>query len=216
MDDYISAESSSRQLVAKLAKIMAQIKYVPKRGRNEFHKYDYATEADIAEVVRHGLAEAEIMMVPSVREVAVESITKQKGGVDRLVRLVVDFTVTDGVGSISFTVVGEGQDSGDKASYKAMTGATKYALLKLFLIPTGDDPEKDSESGEEKAEETLDNKEKALVALYQKGKSTSKFSNALQFYTWIHEITGKTVDANTAIKTLTSIDIAALNKVLDS
>jgi hypothetical protein len=39
--------------------------------------------------------------------------------------------------------VGEGQDAGDKAVYKAMTGALKYCLLKTFLIPTGDDPERD-------------------------------------------------------------------------
>jgi hypothetical protein len=35
----------------------------------------------------------------------------------------------------------EGADKSDKGSYKAMTGAVKYALLKTFLIPTGDDPE---------------------------------------------------------------------------
>src|SRR5262249_31856915 len=36
---------------------------------------------------------------------------------------------------------GEGLDGGDKAPYKAMTGALKYALLQSFLLATGDDPE---------------------------------------------------------------------------
>ena len=38
-------------------------------------------------------------------------------------------------------VAGEGADVGDKAPYKAMTGALKYALLQSFLLSTGDDPE---------------------------------------------------------------------------
>src|SRR5699024_6730814 len=41
-----------------------------------------------------------------------------------------------------------GQDAGDKAVYKAITGATKYALMKVFMIPTGDDPEQDYEADE--------------------------------------------------------------------
>ena len=38
-------------------------------------------------------------------------------------------------------MAGEGADAGDKAPYKAMTGALKYALLQSFLLGTGDDPE---------------------------------------------------------------------------
>ena len=35
---------------------------------------------------------------------------------------------------------GEGSDTGDKASNKALTGAYKYALRQTFCIETGDDP----------------------------------------------------------------------------
>ena len=38
-------------------------------------------------------------------------------------------------------MAGEGADPGDKAPYKALTGALKYALLQSFLLATGDDPE---------------------------------------------------------------------------
>jgi hypothetical protein len=40
---------------------------------------------------------------------------------------------------------GYGTDKEDKGGYKAMTGAEKYFLLKTFLIPTGDDPERDDQ-----------------------------------------------------------------------
>jgi hypothetical protein len=39
------------------------------------------------------------------------------------------------------TAAGQGLEAGDKAPYKAMTGALKYALLQTFLLATGDDPE---------------------------------------------------------------------------
>ena len=41
-------------------------------------------------------------------------------------------------------IMSEGVDNGDKATFKALTGALKYALVQLCLIPTGDDVEKDS------------------------------------------------------------------------
>lgn len=44
-------------------------------------------------------------------------------------------------------ITGEGIDKGDKAGYKAYTGALKYYLANTFLVATGDDPEKDSTEG---------------------------------------------------------------------
>ena len=43
-------------------------------------------------------------------------------------------------------VIGEGMDSGDKASNKAMSVAHKYAIMQLLSIPTEDakDPENDN------------------------------------------------------------------------
>jgi hypothetical protein len=130
-------------LASKLAKVMASIKHVPKRGRNQFHKYDYATEADIVEAVRNGLSSEGIMLIPSAEKVEWREV-QTKSGTSHIATLHVKFTLTDGNESLEFYAFGEGQDSGDKATYKAMTGAVKYALLKLFLIPTGDDPEADN------------------------------------------------------------------------
>lgn len=129
-------------LVRKLAEVMGSVGHVPKSGRNNFHKYDYATEADIVAAVRTGMADRALMLIPTVVDTKWSPPDRQK---DRLVTLTVRFTLHDGESgeALSFEVLGEGQDPGDKATYKALTGATKYALLKLFLIPTGDDPEQD-------------------------------------------------------------------------
>ena len=44
----------------------------------------------------------------------------------------------------STTITGEAIDKGDKAGYKAYTGALKYYLADTFMVSTGDDAENDS------------------------------------------------------------------------
>jgi hypothetical protein len=122
---------------------MAGLERVPKRGRNEFHKYDYVMEADLADAVRQEMAAAGILMYPDVESVEWQT-GNEKGG--KIATVSVRYTLTDGTDSISFRVAGCGVDNpGDKAVYKALTGSVKYALMKMFLIPTGDDPEAEKE-----------------------------------------------------------------------
>lgn len=139
----IDSRGGGKNLIQKAAAVMAAVQHVPKNGRNDFHNYSYATEADITECVRAEMAAQGLMLIPSVLHVEWGTVAT-RSGVDRLCTLTVEFTLTDGVQDRKLQVLGEGQDRGDKATYKAMTGALKYALLKLFLIPTGDDPEKDA------------------------------------------------------------------------
>lgn len=54
---------------------------------------------------------------------------------------------------VDMTTYGDGLDSGDKATGKAMTYADKYALLKAYKILTGDDPDKDPSPDNEIIEE---------------------------------------------------------------
>lgn len=138
-------------LAGKLAEVMAAVTHVPKNGSNNFHNYKYATEADIVAAVRKEMASRRLIMIPSVVNTEWSKVARRQGGEDRLCTLTMRFTIHDGDSGeeMSFNMVGEGQDPGDKAVYKAETGATKYALLKLFLIPTGDDPEHEEKAGEE-------------------------------------------------------------------
>jgi hypothetical protein len=137
---------SEKMLVKKLAKVMQEVKYIQKKGENKFHKYKYATEADVAEKVREVLAEASVIMIPNMKSHSVREHTNKNGNREYIVTVDMEFTFMDGESgeSITFSMAGEGQDSGDKGIYKAMTGAQKYALMKAFMIPTGDDPEEDA------------------------------------------------------------------------
>ncbi len=131
--------SAPKGLVNKLCEIMAAIDWVEKRGRNEFHKYAYATEADLVEAVRGELAKRSIFVFPNVK-------THTRTG--EITDIMVSWNFVDGESGESYecNIPGSGQDKGDKGVYKALTGSEKYLLMKAFLIPTGDDPEADSKA----------------------------------------------------------------------
>ncbi len=141
---------SELNLVKKLAKVMQEVKYIQKRGKNAHFGYTYATEADVAEKVREVLASQNVIMLPSVIGHEFRETTTAKGKKEFICTVDMEFTFCDGDSGETLTVKmsGDGQDGGDKAIFKAITGCTKYAQMKSFMIPTGDDPEDDgAESG---------------------------------------------------------------------
>jgi ERF superfamily len=135
-------DSQRLNLRQKLAEVRRRIGYIQKRGHNERFNYSYVTAADIAGSVGDILSELGVVVIPSLENITYES-TASRGETTRMARVVMAYTFSD-VDSgeeIVAKVAGQGLDAGDKAPYKAMTGALKYALLQSFLLATGDDPE---------------------------------------------------------------------------
>jgi hypothetical protein len=153
IDDGATTEDSSlaRPMFAqlslrqKLAVVRRRISYVQKRGHNERKNYNYVTAADIAGAVGDILAELGVVVVPRLESISHEPARMGKSEVEHLARVVMAYTFmdVDTAEEITVKVAGEGLDAGDKAPYKAMTGALKYALLQSFLLATGDDPEEE-------------------------------------------------------------------------
>src|SRR3990167_4368805 len=86
-----------QSLAAKLAAVMAAVHRVGKRGRNDFHGYNYATEADIADAIRGELAQRIIVLVPAVdRHERVELPDKGGKARDAITLLHMTFTFMDG------------------------------------------------------------------------------------------------------------------------
>ncbi len=141
--ESVAAPAAPKSIVSKLAEIMRVVERVAKRGHNDHFHYDFATESDITAALRKELAARELMLIPNVESLTWREIPT-RGGVNAIACAMVAFTIEDGeTGQTrTFRVPGEGQDGGDKCVQKALTSAVKYALLKLFLIPTGDDPER--------------------------------------------------------------------------
>jgi hypothetical protein len=137
-------EPPGLNLRQKLAEVRRRIGYIQKRGHNERFNYSYVTAADIAGSIGDILVELGVVVIPSLENITYES-TATRGETTRMARVVMAYTFAD-VDSgeeIIAKVAGQGLDTGDKAPYKAMTGALKYALLQSFLLATGDDPEEE-------------------------------------------------------------------------
>jgi hypothetical protein len=133
----------SAKITAALHAVMQDVPYVRKTGVNQFHKYRYAGESDLLEKLRPALLRHGLLLIPSAQEA---SPADQHGNVT--VRVEYTLAHKDGdVWSEKIGAVGCGNDRskdgkvGDKGIYKALTGANKYLLFKLFQIETGDDPE---------------------------------------------------------------------------
>lgn len=139
------AGGKTSKLVAKLCQVMGAVEKIPKRGINEAFGYTYATEADVVEHVRKELADRNIFLLPSVERIHEREVVTRRGNKEVVTTVAIKYTFLDGdTGeTLSFTMYGSGQDGGDKGIYKALTGCTKYALMKTFLVPTWDDPEQE-------------------------------------------------------------------------
>jgi hypothetical protein len=141
-------EPSQLNIRQKLAEVRRRIGYVQKRGHNERSNYSYVTAADIAGSIGDLLSELGVVVIPSLENITYESAAT-RGETTRMAQVVMAYTFAD-VDSgeeIVARVAGQGLDPGDKAPYKAMTGALKYALLQSFLLATGDDPEDERVDG---------------------------------------------------------------------
>jgi len=145
-------QNGLKSLISRLVLVMGGVERIPKNGYNDFHRYAYTTEADVSDHISKLLFEHNIFMVSSVEETINRDITTRAGKNETIVRVKIKVTFYCGETgeNLSFYTWGDGQDAGDKGIYKAITGAVKYALMKNFLIPTGDDPENDSQPKNDK------------------------------------------------------------------
>ena len=97
---------------------------IGKDRKNEQQRFFYRGIDDVMNVFQPLLAEAGVFIVPEVLESKREDRQTAKGGnlIYSVLKMKYTFYATDG-SSVSAIVIGEGMDSGDKASNKAMARA---------------------------------------------------------------------------------------------
>lgn len=123
--------------------VMKEVGYVQKQ-RSDQLKYTYAGEASLIEAIRPSMVEHGIYMTVLEVKKVYRSAYETKSGTNMfntLMEGIVRFTHISG-DHIDVEATGEGSDTGDKSSNKAMTGLYKYALRQTFCIETGDDPDR--------------------------------------------------------------------------
>lgn len=135
-------------LYKHMSQVLAEVRAIPKTGRNQFFKYDYMTADDIMTHLRDLLSKHGIAVFARMDgdPVSVEA-GNTKGGQPRY-RVVAKFVFTlacaETGASVECPWYGEAIDEQDKAFNKAATAAMKYWLMKTFLLTTGDE-EQDTE-----------------------------------------------------------------------
>lgn len=129
-----------------IGKAIGMIGAIGKDKVNSQQGFKYRGIDQVYNALNPVMAELGIFFCPEVIDQKREERVTKTGSVLTYTLLTIRFTAyaPDG-SSVSMTVVGEGMDSGDKSSNKAMSVAMKYAMFQLFCIPTEElkDPDAD-------------------------------------------------------------------------
>lgn len=129
-----------------IGKAIGKIGAIGKDKKNAQQGFMYRGIDQVYNALNPVMAELGIFFCPEVLDQKREERTTKTGSVLTYTLLTMKFTAYAPDGSnVSMTVVGEGMDSGDKSSNKAMSVAMKYAMFQLFCIPTEEmkDPDAD-------------------------------------------------------------------------
>lgn len=130
-----------------LAAIMADCPAISKSQKNQQQGFMYRGVDVVMNVLQPLMIKHKVFATPEVLECTREERTTQRGGNLIYTTLKVRYTFyCDDGSSVSAVVQGEGMDSADKSSNKAMSVAFKYACFQVFCIPTEEMIDPDSEA----------------------------------------------------------------------
>ena len=127
-----------------ITKVMEEVGYVGKNQKNQQQGFMFRGIDAVMNAIYPALVKNKVFIVPEVLEQEREE-RKTKSGTTMIYsvcKIRYTFFAADG-SSISAVVVGEGMDTGDKATNKAMATAFKYACFQVFCIPTEEMKEQD-------------------------------------------------------------------------
>ena len=139
-----------------------KLSYQKRKKRKESITFYFFLSEQITTMIKH-----KIFCTPEVMEQFREERTTAKGGslIYSICKMRYRFYTMDG-SYVDAIVVGEGMDSGDKATNKAMAAAFKYACFQTFCIPTEhlmDDPDAETPDASRKSNPSQDNERKSLM-----------------------------------------------------
>lgn len=141
--EWLKMNASLQQKKNVLRRLLNEKGILQRGGKNDFDHYSYFSEAQYKQLFTELFSTVGLEM--KFTELAYDTFDGTgKNCNGRMPRIRFDlFDIETGFFE-STIITGEGMDKGDKAGYKAYTGALKYFLADTFMVATGDDPEKDS------------------------------------------------------------------------
>jgi hypothetical protein len=130
-----------------ISAIMAEVPSIGKNRKNTQQGYTFRGIDDMYNALNDILAKHKVFATSEVLHHEREERQTKAGStlIYSILTVKFNFYTEDG-SNVSMTMIGEGMDSGDKASNKAMSTAYKYAMMQLFCIPTDDAKDTENES----------------------------------------------------------------------
>lgn len=177
--------AGKKNIYESIAAVMKDIGAVGKDSRNAQQGFMFRGIDAVMNALSPALIKNKVFVVPEVLEQTREERKTEKKDqygnmktstlIYSICKIKYTFYAEDG-SSLSATVIGEGMDSGDKATNKAMSIAFKYACFQVFCIPTEEmvDPDAECHDVQPKAPEVDPNAKisavhvKALVSKCKK------------------------------------------------
>jgi hypothetical protein len=117
---------------------MGDVAYIRKEDKKVNNQYTFVSHDQVSKILHPALVEHGITVIPRVT-------SWEQDGNRTTANVDVQFTnVDEPEDHIIVPAFGFGIDPQDKGPGKAISYACKYAMLKTFVLETGDDPERDS------------------------------------------------------------------------
>lgn len=146
IDDALAATMTIHQ---RMVAILAELPAIGKTQRNEQQKFMYRGHDDVLNALNPLLAKWGVIVVPNVIERVTDARTTKSGSTMYEVNLHVRYRFYGTAGDfVEASAWGEGTDSGDKSTNKAMTMAFKNVLAQAFAVSTAELSDADATSPE--------------------------------------------------------------------
>lgn len=137
------------KIYSAIPSIMNDIGAISKDKVNKQQGFKFRGIDDVYNALQPALIKNKVFIVPEIIDQKRE-VRKSKSGTEMICSVcTIKYTFYAEDGSfVETTVIGEGMDTGDKATNKAMAIAYKYACFQVFCIPTEEMDDPDAESPE--------------------------------------------------------------------
>lgn len=138
--------ATAPKIFTAINEVMRKVGAIGKAKRNQQQGFAYRGVDDVMNALAPILQEEGIFIVPRVLSHKREERQTRNGGALLYSICECEFTfyATDG-SCVKAVTIGEGMDSSDKATNKAMSIAFKYACFQVFCIPTEEMRDPDAE-----------------------------------------------------------------------
>jgi len=140
-------EPKPLSLAQKILDIQKNVPTVKKAGKNREHNYQFLQIEDAVKAVNKMLSTRGLIMTQDLRHWETNPHT---GGKGYIAKVLLVWTIEDAASGEKreYVVPGEGYDTTDKGTPKAITASRKQAIITIFNLPVGDNPEANSYSAD--------------------------------------------------------------------